>query len=184
MVEGKIVIREQKTEGDVVAEAGAFGTIMLVSNLDDFSSLYPLPVSLVNLETNGSSGISRNPTATILRRKELSNTQAPYNSSFSSWGPNKINPQILKPDLAAPGVDILAAWPPTIPPSKVPGDKRIVAFNFLSGTSMACPHATGAAAYVKTFHPPWSPAAIKSALMTTANPNIQWVLMTAIIKMD
>ena len=66
MVEGKIVIREQKTEGDVVAEAGAFGTIMLVSNLDDFSSLYPLPVSLVNLETNGSSGISRYMNSTTL----------------------------------------------------------------------------------------------------------------------
>ena len=73
----------------------------------------------------------------------------------------------MQPDLAAPGTYILAAWPPYVPISRVDEDDRKVPYNILSGTSMACPHASAAAAYVKSFHPTWSPAAIKSSLMTT-----------------
>ena len=73
----------------------------------------------------------------------------------------------MQPDLTAPGVDILAAWSPVAPPSVDPDDIRSVKFNIISGTSMSCPHTSGAAAYVKAARPYWSPAAIKSALMTT-----------------
>ncbi|KAJ4719930.1 Subtilisin-like protease [Melia azedarach] len=71
------------------------------------------------------------------------------------------------PDLTAPGVDILASWSEAATISGLEGDRRFSSFNIISGTSMSCPHATGAAVYVKSFHPSWSPAAIKSALMTT-----------------
>ncbi|KAA3481901.1 cucumisin-like [Gossypium australe] len=74
------------------------------------------------------------------------------------------------PDVTAPGVDILAAWSEAVPLTDTEDDIRIVPYNIISGTSMSCPHATGAAAYVESFHPTWSPAAIKSALMTTAFP--------------
>ncbi|GJN10011.1 hypothetical protein PR202_ga28070 [Eleusine coracana subsp. coracana] len=78
---------------------------------------------------------------------------APMVASFSSPGPNIITPAILKPDLWAPGVDILAAWTPLSPVSQNVKDNRFAAYNILSSTSMACPHAAGAAAYVKSFHP-------------------------------
>lgn len=77
----------------------------------------------------------------------------------------------MQPDLTAPGVEILAAWSPIATVSGVAGDSRSVLYNIISGTSMSCPHATAIAVYVKTFNPTWSPAAIKSALMTTGNVN-------------
>lgn len=64
-------------------------------------------------------------------------------------------------------MDIIAAYSPAAPPSSITIDKRSVNYNILSGTSMACPHVAGAAAYVKSWHPDWSASAIKSALMTT-----------------
>ncbi|KAI3461910.1 hypothetical protein Pfo_018573 [Paulownia fortunei] len=93
---------------------------------------------------------------------------APVVSDFSSRGPSSISPDFLKPDVSAPGINILAAWPPNIPPSVFPGDERSVDWNFDSGTSMSCPHVSGVVALLKSAYPHWSPAAIRSALMTTA----------------
>ncbi|KAA8546097.1 hypothetical protein F0562_020452 [Nyssa sinensis] len=84
-------------------------------------------------------------------------------------GPNGLNPEILKPDLIAPGVNILAAWTEAVGPTGLDSDNRKTEFNILSGTSMSCPHVSGAAALLKSAHPDWSPAAIRSAMMTTAS---------------
>ncbi|XP_006430257.2 subtilisin-like protease SBT4.15 [Citrus clementina] len=113
---------------------------------------------------------TKNPQAVIYKTRVVNTSTAPFIASFSSRGPQKITLNILKPDIAAPGLDILAAYSELASVTGLPGDRRIVPFNILSGTSMACPHAAAAAAYVKSFHPDWSPAAIKSALMTTATP--------------
>ena len=82
---------------------------------------------------------------------------APAIASFSSRGPSSLYPGILKPDIVAPGVDILAAFA---------GD--YVSYAFDSGTSVACPHISGLGAVLKSAHPSWSPAAIRSAVMTSA----------------
>ncbi|KAM1698082.1 hypothetical protein TB2_028931 [Malus domestica] len=111
---------------------------------------------------------TRDPRANILKSEVIKDLVAPVVASFSTHGPNLILPDIIKPDLSAPGVEILAAYSPNASIS-IPEDIRRVKYTILSGTSMACPHATGVAAYVKTFHPDWSPAAIKSSLMTTAS---------------
>ncbi|KAH7691102.1 Peptidase S8 subtilisin-related protein [Dioscorea alata] len=91
---------------------------------------------------------------------------------FSSRGPYKENGGILKPDIVAPGVNILSAWP--IRPGPIfngtpDGAPNISYFNFQSGTSMSTPHIAGVAALLKSTHKKWSPAAIKSAIMTTAD---------------
>ncbi|KAK4838786.1 hypothetical protein QYF36_016397 [Acer negundo] len=109
-----------------------------------------------------------NPIATILRGETWKDVLAPKVVSFSSRGPNVFSPDILKPDVTAPGIDILAAWSPIAHPSVYKRDTRSVKYNIISGTSMSCPHASGVAAYLKAIHPSWSLAAIKSALMTTA----------------
>ncbi|KAH0470329.1 hypothetical protein IEQ34_000052 [Dendrobium chrysotoxum] len=88
----------------------------------------------------------------------IGSRRAPRVAAFSSKGPNLLTPGILKPDITAPGLNILAAWSPA-------DNKK--EFNILSGTSMACPHITALAALIKAIHPSWSPSAIKSALMTT-----------------
>ncbi|CAN6565506.1 unnamed protein product [Malus baccata var. baccata] len=95
-----------------------------------------------------------NPTTIIWKSTEGRDTLAPYVPSFSLRGPNPNTPNILKP--------------PIPPVSGVEDDDRVASYNIISGTSMACPHAAGVAAYVKSFHPNWSPATILSAFTTTA----------------
>jgi hypothetical protein len=81
-------------------------------------------------------------------------------TSFSSRGPNKPVPSVIKPDVTAPGVDVLAAWMTTNPAS--PPE-----YNVISGTSMSSPHSAGAAALVRALHPDWTPAEVQSAIMST-----------------
>ncbi|KAI6669312.1 hypothetical protein NL676_004197 [Syzygium grande] len=173
LVNGKIVLCDAfEQRGPFFA--GAIGALLQDYGPKDSAFSFPIPTSYLDpkagndiyLYMSNTSG----PTATIHKSYEGHDDLAPYVVSFSSRGPNPVTPDILTPDLAAPGVRILAAWSLLNPVSQVPGDDRFVPYNIISGTSMACPHVTAIVAYIKSFHPSWSPAAIKSALMTTALP--------------
>ncbi|XWS20005.1 hypothetical protein CRYUN_Cryun31cG0064600 [Craigia yunnanensis] len=184
-VKGKIVlcdrgINSRAAKGEVVKKAGGMGMILANGVFDGeglIADCHVLPATAVGA-SNGdeirryidSASKSKSPaTATIVfKGTRLGVRPAPVVASFSARGPNPEMPEILKPDVIAPGLNILAAWPDKVGPSGVPSDKRSTEFNILSGTSMACPHVSGLAAMLKAAHPEWSPAAIKSALMTTA----------------
>lgn len=89
-------------------------------------------------------------------------------ADFSSRGPNGGAYDIIKPDIAAPGVQILAAG------SAQPNETAVSGpFVNLSGTSMASPHVAGLFALLKQAHPDWTPAMARSALMTTARANLR-----------
>lgn len=97
---------------------------------------------------------------------------APVMASFSSRGPNMGDPNVLKPDLTAPGVDVIASVTPALTPAQhaAVADGSLVppsAYESYQGTSMSSPHVAGVALLLRQAHPTWSPAAIKSALMTT-----------------
>ncbi|KZV21566.1 subtilisin-like protease-like [Dorcoceras hygrometricum] len=181
LVRGKIVVcdrggnpRVQK--GEAVKKAG--GAAVVVANVAPIGEGLVADSYLIpGLGITESAGYTvrhyinstPNPRARIVfHRTELGTKPAPVVASFSARGPNVESPYVLKPDVIAPGVNILAAWPDGVAPSELSSDPRRTSFNIASGTSMSCPHVSGAAALLKGAHPDWSPAMIRSALMTTA----------------
>ena len=107
------------------------------------------------------------PTAQIGAGRAVDDPTAPDMAAFSSRGPNGAAPDIIKPDVTAPGVNILAGATPT-PHLGAPGQL----FQAISGTSMSSPHVAGVGALLVQAHPDWTPAMIKSALMTTAHQDV------------
>ncbi|GFP88844.1 co(2)-response secreted protease [Phtheirospermum japonicum] len=181
-VKDKIVLCENKnrhyrptTKFKDLKSHGTIGMIVI----DDIETHVPFsygtsPIAAVTEEDGA--GIrtyidsTSNALATILPTKTVipSNEPAPTIVFFSSRGPPMYGIEnLIKPDVAAPGLGILAAWPSNDASVALPG-KEPPLFNIISGTSMACPHVSGIAARVKSWHPTWSPSAIKSAIMTTA----------------
>ncbi|XP_002448316.1 subtilisin-like protease SBT1.7 [Sorghum bicolor] len=180
-VKGKIVLCDRGNKVDRVEKgvevrrAGGFGMIMANQFADGYSTnadAHVLPASHVSYAAGVAIkeyiNSTANPVAQIVfKGTVLGTSPAPAITSFSSRGPSVQNPGILKPDITGPGVSVLAAWPFRVgPPSTEPAT-----FNFESGTSMSTPHLSGIAALIKSKYPDWSPSAIKSAIMTTADPD-------------
>ncbi|XP_049377988.1 subtilisin-like protease [Solanum stenotomum] len=178
-IRGKIVLCLQDDvvsnidKGQAVKDAGGVG--MIIINQPSYGATksadaHVLPAMDVSA-ADGKKILSymnstSNPVATItFQGTVIGDKNAPIVAAFSSRGPSEASPGILKPDIIGPGVNILAAWPISVDDNRNTKSR----FNIISGTSMSCPHLSGVAALLKSTHPDWSPAAIKSAIMTTAD---------------
>uniref|UniRef100_A0A0E0JMY1 Subtilisin-like protease n=1 Tax=Oryza punctata TaxID=4537 RepID=A0A0E0JMY1_ORYPU len=180
-VSGKIVVctrgvNARVEKGMVVKQAGGIGMVLCndAGNGDDVIAdthliaaahvSYSQCINLFNYL-----GSTHNPVGYITASGDrLGVKPAPVMAAFSSRGPNPITPQILKPDITAPGVSVIAAYSEAVSPTELPLDNRRVPYNIMSGTSMSCPHVSGIVGLIKTKYPDWTPAMIKSAIMTTA----------------
>ena len=168
-VAGKIVVCQRGVTARVnkslaVKEAGGVGMILFNSpdsSLNaDFHYVPTVHVSLAAGTAIKAYAATPGATATINQATILYNVPAPFTASFSSRGPLRAgNGDLLKPDVIAPGQDILAAVSPSV---------GGMDYNMLSGTSMSSPHVAGLAALLMDLHPDWTPMMVKSALMTTA----------------
>lgn len=169
-VAGKIVVCDRGVSARVnkslaVKEAGGVGMVLVnVTAASLNADIHAVPS--VHLADTARAAVqayadTAGATATIAEGVVTTGqVTAPTMAAFSSRGPLRAaGGDLLKPDITAPGVDVLAAYSP------VEGGRN---FEFLSGTSMSSPHMAGLAALMKQRFPGWSPMAIKSALMTTA----------------
>ncbi len=181
-VNGKIVVCTRGNNARVdkslaVANAGGVGMILV----DNGSGLVAEAHSVPTVHITAANGAlvktyaanqAANPTASITPFY-AGTKPAPIMASFSSRGPNQGDGNVLKPDLTAPGVDIIASVTPELSVAQhaaVAAGTLVPppAYASYQGTSMSSPHVAGLALLLHQSHPTWSPAAIKSALMTTA----------------
>jgi subtilisin family serine protease len=148
-----------------VQQAGGVGMILVNrSNSSVNADLHFVPTIHLNNDVRAAIityASTPGATASLGAGAQVAGALAPTMAAFSSRGPLLAGDgNLLKPDITAPGVDVLAAVSP------IGYNGR--SYDFLSGTSMSSPHIAGVGALMKNLYPNWSPSAIKSALMTTA----------------
>lgn len=152
-----------------VDQAGGAGMILINPPGEEGVNADNHFVPTVHLETPAYDPIyayvGGNPDATaaiLAGVAEGSDTQVPEVAAFSSRGPSLAGGgDVLKPDISAPGVDVLAS---VVPTDANYGRK----YDFYSGTSMSSPHIAGLGLLLRDLHPAWTPMEIKSAMMSTA----------------
>ena len=163
-------------KSQAVAEAGGAG--MVLYNVDDVQDLLTDNHFVPSVNVSFSDGIAmkqyiadNGAAATVeITDGEAERQRGNSMAAFSSRGPvgSPASDDIIKPDVTAPGVQILAGNSLT-PTLGAPGEL----FQSISGTSMSSPHVAGMLALLKQAHPEWSPAMAKSALMTTARQDVR-----------
>ncbi len=160
------VARTEKS--DAVDLAGGIGMIQAnttqAQSLNaDFHTVPSIHVdSIAGVGIEAYLGTASAPTATI-SAQSTDPVVAPEMAGFSSYGPALAGGgDLLKPDITAPGVDVVAAYHENL----TTGDPE---FNSISGTSMSAPHIAGLGALMMGAFPDWSPMAVKSAMMTSAS---------------
>ncbi|MDT7834935.1 S8 family serine peptidase [Aquabacterium sp. OR-4] len=179
-VAGKIVVCDRGSnarvnKSEAIMAAGGAGMVLINTSSntlnDDAHHVPSVHLSHTVRTAIRSYAATGTGTGYITAGAQASGVVAPQMASFSSRGPSLANPNILKPDITAPGVSILAAYTPPLATHYAAqiagGTWPAPEFDFLQGTSMSSPHIAGMGALLKQAHPTWSPAAIKSALMTT-----------------
>ena len=155
--------------------AGGAGMIMYNNSDDDNLATDSHWVPSVHIDQTPGLAIKAyiaadpDPTAMITAPSKTEWPYAPSMTIFSSRGPNPVATDIIKPDITAPGTQILAGYSPT--PSEE-YDLQGEYFAAIQGTSMSSPVIAGVFALIKQAHPDWSPAMAKSAIMTTAYQDV------------
>lgn len=157
-----------------VDEAGGAGMVLFnVTNVDNlFTDPHRVPSVHID-ETPGSEIKALIASGNVVEARIVTGDvttwpSAPSMTIFSSRGPNPVAPDIIKPDVTAPGLQILAGNSPVNNGSGAQGEL----FQAIAGTSMSSPHVAGLFALLAEAHPDWSPAMTKSALMTTAYQDV------------
>jgi plastocyanin len=173
VVTGKLIVCERgvnaRIEKSFVArDAGAVGMVLVNVTPNSLNGdLHAIPSVHIGddaYEPLNDYLETANPVGSIVPLADgESTTEVPEVAAFSSRGPSiTTSGDILKPDISAPGVDVLAAVSP-VGPTHFGRN-----YDLISGTSMASPHIAGLGALLYQKHSDWSPMMIKSALMTTA----------------
>jgi subtilisin family serine protease len=169
-VKGKIVLCKRGVNPRVdksiaVQQAGGVGMVLYNPTLNSLNADYHVIPTVHVGQVEGAAikqYIASTPTATAsLSATSTGVARAPEVAAFSSAGPAVAGDgNLLKPDITAPGVDIVAAVSPAGHHDNL--------YDGESGTSMSSPHIAGIAALLRSAHPDWTPSTVKSALMTTA----------------